>query len=194
MSLIVCLVGLGIVLNVMHNGFTKQNYDSMFNAQKTIVDIICDDLDEDILLWGDYTDTKDLYEQSLVSDAQAIDAQAHTVGVLYDGALKQLSRRVAEIGVPDDEQYIYDPTSNPRFASIVYSAKSGTYETDSEFGKIAMYFRWVPTDLGDYLIVAGISENVIADAPLWLLLLYDLLLLWAVAVPILDIAAERKGA
>jgi hypothetical protein len=185
-ALLCGLVTLGVVFNYIGQQNSMANFNAMFNQRQAMLDMIADDLDEDILLWGDYEDTKEQYAQSLVTDLQFIDARPHTIGVLYDGNLIELSDRVPEIGLPDDEQYLFDPMVRPMFKEGVKKEQTGTYETDSEYGLVRLYWRWIPTEDAEFLAVTGISMNAVAHSPGWYKTLYNAIVTLCVVVVLLD--------
>jgi hypothetical protein len=194
LSLMALLVVLGLVYAYTENTETQNNFDAMYSQREAMVNMVADDLDEDIRLWGDYAETKDAYLQSLISDMEFIDARPHAIGILYDAEINELSDRVDEKGVLEDEQYVFDPTTRKTFRNAVTEKKtgSGVWEGDSEYGKIRLYYRWIPTGGEEYLMAAGISMNAVAHSPTWLRIVYNLILLFCVLIPMIDVWKENR--
>jgi len=186
---------LGVIFSQITSTNFGINYQTVFEQKQQMVDLLADDFEEDIALWGDYTSTKDLYVQSLISDMELIDRQPHTIGVMYDASFNQVSRRVNEQGVPDAEQYIYDPKAQITDFNKLVTKDSGTITVrDTEYGKIALYYRWLPQASHEYLYVAGISENAVAHVSSKLLLLYLFILFMCACIPVIDSLKEQGGA
>jgi hypothetical protein len=121
-----------------------------------------------------------------------MDMMPHTIGLLYDSSLKQISRRVSEIGVPEHEQYVYDPLVNQSFIAAVRQNASGTFTTPSEYGRVTLYYRWIPSGNTEFLMVIGISANAVESMPGWLAIVYLTVIAWCIMVPIIDIARENR--
>jgi hypothetical protein len=195
-TLMALLIGLGVAFAAISTSNTNTNFEAMYSQREAMVNMVADDLDEDIRLWGDYDDTKDAYLQSLISDIEFIDSRPHTIGILYDADIRQLSDRVDESGVPENKQYIFDPTTRKTFLRAVEEemAGSGSWEGESEYGRIKLYWRWIPTGGEEYLMVAGISMNAVAHASRALILVYNLILAFCVCIPVIDMLREQRAA
>jgi hypothetical protein len=190
---LVGLVGLGVVFNYFTAAAFDQNFTTLAQQKQAMVDMLAFDLDEDIALWGDYETTRDAYEQSLISDMETIDSQPHTISVLYDQNLTQLSRRISETGVPLEERNdILDPASLPGFVTLINSEESGWWYGDTAFGAVRIYYRWVPTEGADYLMVVGISARAVSTPPEAITLAYDLILAGICALIIVELARSRR--
>jgi len=192
----VVLLGL-VVLGALFSGFAwasfRDSFAQLAEQKRYLVDTIAGDLDEDIELWGDYKETFDVYQRSLATDMETIDQQPHTLGVMYSRDLERISRRLSENGVPEEEKnQTVDPLTLNGFRVAVESSASGWWVGSTEFGEMRIYYRWVPTKLHDYLLVAGVSERGVVAPPAWVAVVYDGLVLVLCVWVVIDLVQGRK--
>lgn len=189
LPIVICL-GFVIFFYEFSEAVKTERYNLLFSEKKEMVDLTAIEINQFVIKDNDWNHEREFYTDWLTYVAELINTQPSTICILMDKTHNILSNP----GFYDDLN-VHKVFMNQEFTVATNRNKSGVFQSSFNDREISIYYKWIPNDQSDQLLLA---VGVIPESPSEINSIYTLgevgLVLFVLVVNYIMIGKIRKNA